>query len=234
MKEEDKSLIVNLLDIWRINNVEAVNKVCAKEVVCDNFFVDRIIGNNNVSKHSQKCLDAFSVFSLNTNIQENKGIFLAEYELSLMLKDMFMNFPPTNKKFKFSGYALYKVEDHLITKAYVSSNLFASMFKHGHLPSIMTNDYKNDLLTAIKHSCGLNLTQKEIYITSLWISGYSIKETSKITQISPRTIEDYHTRIKNKFKIQNRKDLYDLLRNLKVTDLFFCFAKESFIWKKHN
>lgn len=85
--------------------------------------------------------------------------------------------------------------------------------------------HKEYLFLSIKNSDSHFLTKREIEIISLWLSGYSIKESAAFLNISLRTVEEYRARVKDKFSVKNKKCLYELAIKQQILDIYFQIAK---------
>lgn len=214
--------VMETLNVWGTRDVNPINDVWGKYSICSNFLLDRVIGNNNISNHVQICLNAFLDINFDFNIDEINGLLRAKFNFSAIHSGMFFGLPPTNRKIQIPGYAIYKIEDNLINKAYLSLDV-SDLIQQGSLPVFMNNN--NDILSTINEACNTILTKKEAYIASLWVRGASIKKTAFLAGISNRTVEDYRNKIKNKLKISNKNHLYDYLKNLRIIDLFFCLSE---------
>lgn len=69
---------------------------------------------------------------------------------------------------------------------------------------------KKELANLITQNFDVTLSNKELECFSLWLSGYSIKESSLFLCLSPKTIEVYRSRIKEKLNVHHKYQLIDL------------------------
>lgn len=54
---------------------------------------------------------------------------------------------------------------------------------------------------------GISLTSREIEVLKLFSYGNTVKQTAKLAEISPRTVESYLTNIKNKLRLYSRPEI---------------------------
>jgi DNA-binding CsgD family transcriptional regulator len=85
---------------------------------------------------------------------------------------------------------------------------------------------KKELSDLLKQSSGSTLSNKEIECLSLWLSGYSIKESSFCLELSNKTIEVYRNRIKEKLKVHHKFQLIDLAYSNGTFNLFLCLSQQ--------
>ena len=90
--------------------------------------------------------------------------------------------------------------------------------------SISNNLEKNELISIIK-KMNKDLSNKEIICLSLWLSGYSIKESSYFMHLSNKSIESYRTSIKNKLKINYKNQLINFINANDTHHLFLALSK---------
>lgn len=83
-------------------------------------------------------------------------------------------------------------------------------------------------------ACVLNSTSKfsnillhfkEVACLSLWLGGYSTKESSELLGTSQRSVETYRKNIKNKMGICNQHELIHLIGSKGVLNLLLILAK---------
>ncbi len=90
--------------------------------------------------------------------------------------------------------------------------------------NISNNLEKNELISIIK-KMNKELTSKEIICLSLWLSGYSIKESSQYMHLSNKSIESYRTSVKNKLKISYKNQLINLINANDTYHLFLALSR---------
>jgi DNA-binding CsgD family transcriptional regulator len=56
------------------------------------------------------------------------------------------------------------------------------------------------------------LSERQAMVVGLWFRAYTSIESSKILNISARTVEEYRTRAKNKYDATNRNELRAILQ----------------------
>ncbi len=83
----------------------------------------------------------------------------------------------------------------------------------------------SELIDAIKVNLNQELTKREIEVSSLWLNGYSSKESAKILGIAARTIEEYRAKTKGKLKLRDKKGLYNLVLDKRMLDVYLTLAR---------
>jgi len=89
-----------------------------------------------------------------------------------------------------------------------------------------------ELFASIKNISEEPLTNKEIECLSLWLSGYSIKESSYCLKLSHKSIEAYRKNIKDKMAVYHKYQLIELMQAQGVFHLYLTLAK--LIHQKYN
>jgi DNA-binding CsgD family transcriptional regulator len=128
--------------------------------------------------------------------------------------NFYLNGADILENFKF--YFKEKLQD-LLNKA-----KYSCVFTPQHLrPFIgMWNRPKNTFNQAFLKQISVNryildnqisITSKELQVLKLLAKGNTIKETSKIINISPRTVETYLNNLRNKLNLQGKQDIINVL-----------------------
>ncbi|MDB6096767.1 MAG: putative aerobic respiration control sensor protein arcB [Francisellaceae bacterium] len=84
----------------------------------------------------------------------------------------------------------------------------------------LSSPLSKDLVNSIKDLLDIEITYREIECLSLWLSGYSLKESSTILKISERTVEVHRRNISDKIGIYRKNHLIDYVREKGILNLF--------------
>ncbi len=84
---------------------------------------------------------------------------------------------------------------------------------------------EKDLFSSLRSIVSGSLTHQEMKCLSLWLSGYSIKESSYHLKISHKTIEAYRKNIKDKIGVHHKYQLIDFMYAKNVLYLFLSLTK---------
>jgi DNA-binding CsgD family transcriptional regulator len=82
-----------------------------------------------------------------------------------------------------------------------------------------------ELFASIKNLSDDPLTNKEIECLSLWLSGYSIKESAYCLKLSHKSIEAYRKNIKDKMSVYHKYQLIELMQIKGAFHLYLTLAK---------
>lgn len=82
-----------------------------------------------------------------------------------------------------------------------------------------------ELFSTLKNASHASLTHRELECLSLWLSGYSIKESAYCLKISQKSIEAYRKHIKDKMGVYHKYQLIDMMQAKGVFHLFLALAK---------
>lgn len=89
-----------------------------------------------------------------------------------------------------------------------------------------------DLHTVLKQITNDAFSAREIDCLSLWLHGYSIRESSNCLRLSNKTVEAYRKNIKEKIGISHKHQLMDLMFTKGLLNYFLTAAKN--IMKKYK
>jgi len=228
---DKETLIKNFFnDLWIGENLEAIERICANNILI-NSVTKKSIGTNEKIQIAKNWFNAFP--KRNGKIEaivSKEDVVSVSWSSSTTHEGLFFGLEPTGKKVTYNGICYYKIKDNLITQYYSVSNVFINLVNAGSIPHDLYNPIDSTenhaLLSAAKKISNANLTNTEIKVMSLWLAGYSIKESSKITHLSTRTIEEYRANAKDKLNIRHKKCLYDLVRQQGLLDIFLHLASE--------
>jgi len=216
--------------MWLSHDCEAIN-MYSEKVICKNY-IGKAIGRQKSLKLINHWFNAFSNIKIKLNeLIEHNNIIRATWGGTVKHTNVFCNLTPSKKTIEYAGCTFYKVRNNLISEVYSESNIKLNIIKQygtSYLGfnrdtniAIITKNSNYELLSEINVTCNSNLTIKEILVVRLWLSGYSLKESSRLMNLSSRTIEEYRSNVKNKLNVQNKKYLYDLLIHNETLNLFF-------------
>lgn len=96
---------------------------------------------------------------------------------------------------------------------------------HNNVLSQNTKQSEIGLLKLLKQTINVPLTRREMECLSLWVSGYSIKESSSYLNISEKSIEAYRANIKYKTKVHHKYQLIELMESNGVFHLFLALVR---------
>jgi len=91
--------------------------------------------------------------------------------------------------------------------------------------AIVVPTMRKELLAYLKKTLNDELTSREIECLSLWLGGYSIKESSYCLGLSHKSIEAYRSNIKDKLKVHHRFQVIELMQSKATFELCLSLAK---------
>jgi len=109
---------------------------------------------------------------------------------------------------QFEGFVFFRIKEELIYEINWFSNISQEVKER------INNKFEiSNLFTKTHQNIG-NLTEREIQVLSLWVAGFSLKESASILDnISERTIETHRSNLKLKLNIYNKRRLYDFIKD---------------------
>jgi DNA-binding CsgD family transcriptional regulator/predicted ester cyclase len=235
----EEKLVADFFEaLWISKDINIINEKCSNDIVIHHYNRVRV-GKNEKIQIAKSWFDAFPNKD-DVKIEElNKvgGVFQIKWCGTAKHEGMFWDLPPTGKVVNYNGICFFKVKDHFIVEYQTESNTRMNLIGLGSIPynSDDNNNHQKaneDIFSKIKNFCKLNLTNREMSVASLWFSGYSVKESARVLQLSPRTVDEYRRRIKDTMNVVNKKNLYAFFRDKNALDLFLDFSEQLIISKK--
>lgn len=123
-----------------------------------------------------------------------------------------LNIQATGEEIVFSGMTIVETTDNLITRYQSFSDLLRVLNPEDDYITLSPVDI-DYIISAIRDLTGRRLTKREVECLSLWLRGFSIKETAKILGgLSGRTIQTFRENIKRKLNVENYQQLFSLIQ----------------------
>jgi DNA-binding CsgD family transcriptional regulator len=72
----------------------------------------------------------------------------------------------------------------------------------------------------------IQITPREVECLSLWLSGYSVKESAQVLKIAAKTVEVFRYNLREKLNIRKKSHIYTLLENNNLLQLYLQFSKK--------
>jgi DNA-binding CsgD family transcriptional regulator len=235
----DEKLVADFYKtLWIGREIEIVDEQCSNDIIVHHY--NRIrVGKNEKLQVVRSWFTAFP-FKDNVELDEvNKvgDVFQVKWHGTARHEGMFWDLPPTGNEVYYKGVCFFRVKNNCIVEYQTESNTRINLIDLGSIPYRQDDDTtppdaNEDVFSKIKKFCHLNLTNREMAVASLWFSGYSVKESARALQLSPRTVDEYRRRIKDTINVVNKKNLYAFFRDKNVLDLFLDFSEQLFMIKK--
>lgn len=162
-----------------------------------------------------KIVSSFEFTIHETLPHENK--FIYKWSGKVTDNNITFNIQSSREKIVFSGITALEIDGRFITHYHCFSDLPQVIPQvqysplTGTSPQVFSEDLEN-IITTIKHTTGKRLTKREIECLSLWLKGFSIKETAKfLGNLSHRTIQTFRENIKRKLNVETYQQLFNLV-----------------------
>ena len=187
----------------------------------------------SVSKCSTNPSDLFEYLSksqvdlviLDINLgKNNNGLTLVPKlkKLNPVIKILILTM---HKEFVFIKKARDYLVDGYLTKDISSEELITSLEKIFSGSSIfpeVDNDIQDNMFLD-SHTLLKNLTNKELEVLKFILDGYSVESISETMFLSPKTIANYQTSIRQKFDVKNNVQLMNKLNSLSINSRNFSY-----------
>ncbi len=181
-------------------------------------------GPEVLKDYVQQIFDAFSSFEF--RIQEilkldNQLIY--KWHGNAIHSGPVLNVIPKGDKVDFSGIISMEMIDGIITSYHSFSDIPRVIVTAPILP--VTKQYselfknllsfeKEMVVSLLKNTTGRRLTNREVECLSLWMKGFSIKDTAKLLgDLSCRTVQTFRENIKRKLNVDTFQQLFSLVQN---------------------
>ena len=130
-----------------------------------------------------------------------------------------------HKEFVFIKKARDYLVDGYLTKDISSEELITSLEKIFSGLSIFPEGDNNiqDNMFLDSHTLLKNLTNKELEVLKFILEGYSVESISETMFLSPKTIANYQTSIRQKFDVKNNVQLMNKLNSLSINSRNFSY-----------
>jgi len=106
-----------------------------------------------------------------------------------------------------------------------SSNSLSISFQLSQFPYLFDKQHKKNLLLHFRNITSPSLTDQEIECLSLWLTGYSVRESASILSISKNEINIYRDNIKMKLHVHHQNQLLEIVKEQKNYNLFIHFSR---------
>ncbi|HXH55364.1 MAG TPA: ester cyclase [Gammaproteobacteria bacterium] len=134
-----------------------------------------------------------------------------------------LNVAPKGEKIGFSGIISMEMMEGIITSYHSFSDIprvistppTTSIAKqYSEIFSDLFSFEKEMVITILKNITGRRLTNREVECLSLWMKGFSIKDTAKLLgDLSCRTVQTFRENIKRKLNVDTFQQLFSLIQN---------------------
>jgi DNA-binding CsgD family transcriptional regulator/predicted ester cyclase len=134
-----------------------------------------------------------------------------------------LNVAPKGEKIGFSGIISMEMTGGIITRYHSFSDI-PRVISTNH-PTPIAKQYselfcdlfsfeKEMVITILRNITGRRLTNREVECLSLWMKGFSIKDTAKLLgDLSCRTVQTFRENIKRKLNVDTFQQLFSLVQN---------------------
>lgn len=209
--------------------------------ICSDMLEQFHIGRKGLINLNKAWNEIFanSKFKIINSEYINKNIVHVKWHVNTVNVGVFNNIKPTYEQYLFEGHAFYDIKGSYINEIKMASDIAYKIISSKKAIPIFKNTNTNTsycdnkklanklslLTTYLRSRLQSALTTKEIYVASLWLSNYTIKESAQILNLSTRSIEEYRNRVKFKLVASNKKELYDFLKTNMLLHSFSVIAE---------
>lgn len=119
------------------------------------------------------------------------------------IKNQFLDVTPKDEKIGLSRIISMEMREGIIlTKPY--AELFPELFSFE----------KDAVIATLKNTTGRRLTTREVECLSLWVKGFSIKDSAKLLgDLSCRTIQSFRENIKRKLNVETFQQVFSIIQS---------------------
>lgn len=220
--------------LWFDKAVEVIDEFCSPLIILDSP-IKKTIGCKAKKDIASAWFNAFSdqKAQLDTISENSNNIVMLKWHCSSTNVNSFCGLTATHQKLDYNGICYFRVNDqNLITEYYAISNVLSELANHGATPysfsqptTPQNGQNELSLLHSISNIGNVSLTKREIQTLGLWLKGLTAKESSRVLNISARTIEEYRNNIKTKFSVYHKSQLFKVLRDKGIMDFFLNFPE---------
>ena len=190
----------------------------------DNFSVSKCSANpSDLFEYLSKSQVDLVILDINLG-KNNNGLTLVPKlkKLNPVIKILILTM---HKEFVFIKKARDYLVDGYLTKDISSEELITSLKKIFSGSSIfpeVDNDIQDNMFLD-SHTLLKNLTNKELKVLKFILDGYSVESISETMFLSPKTIANYQTSIRQKFDVKNNVQLMNKLNALSINSRNFSY-----------
>ena len=190
----------------------------------DNFSVSKCSANpSDLFEYLSKSQVDLVILDINLG-KNNNGLTLVPKlkKLNPVIKILILTM---HKEFVFIKKARDYLVDGYLTKDISSEELITSLEKIFSGSSIfpeVDNDIQDNMFLD-SHTLLKNLTNKELKVLKFILDGYSVESISETMFLSPKTIANYQTSIRQKFDVKNNVQLMNKLNALSINSRNFSY-----------
>lgn len=233
-KKQAKNVIEFEKNFWNEDKPTTAFQIC-RETFNNSLIINSPVhgtklGNNTLMDIYEDWRSGFPNMKLeNIKTCFASNFVFVEWNSECIHEGVFNGIPPTYKKVKYHGKAIYQLDDTSIINYmcyidmvdfYKQMGVFLQKEEYDN-QSTIKNNYT--LLTSkimeITSNAHSRLTLKEIEVLSFWIAGYSLKGISSVFSISPRTVESHIEHIKYKLGCNSKCDFINFIRSKQAAHL---------------
>lgn len=141
-------------------------------------------------------------------------------------KGNYKGIPPKNSLFAIAGMSIYRIAKGKVVEIWQYWDRLGILEQIGEV-SLQLDPVEPGYYLGLLKSLGMEqyiekvplLSQRERQCLRCLLEGKTAKETALFYKLSPRTIESYFEKIKQKLKCTNKRDLFSLAQALEKLDL---------------
>lgn len=228
-----------ILPLWQDKSLEVIDRFVAPDADIQTTFV-KGTGPSAFKQHAQKIFNAlfYFEFAINEIIQAENQIIYKWHGKPIYNKGI-LRLISIEKNIIFSGMIAGKIVDGSISHYCCFSDipqtlalLGAGISRTRQFYSLSTSTdpvthvnpvINEQILFIIRDTTGKNLTKREIECLSLWLKGFSIKESAKLLGgLSSRTIQTFRENIKRKLTVNNYQKLLTFSQEIGILPMILC------------
>ena len=181
-------------------------------------------GPKALKDYVQQIFKAFSAFEF--RIQEILALnqqLIYKWNGNAIHSGPVLNIAPKGEKIGFSGIISMEMTKGIITSYHSFSDIprVISLIhsrstgkKYSEIFPDLFSFEKEMVISILKNITGRRLTNREVECLSLWIKGFSIKDTAKLLgDLSCRTVQTFRENIKRKLNVDTFQQLFNLIQN---------------------
>lgn len=208
-----------VLPLWNEKALEVVDCFVSPSADIQTTFLSGQ-GPKALKDYVKQIFNAFSAFEF--MIQETLELdnqLIYKWRGNAIHSGPVLNIAPKGEKIVFSGIISVEMMEGVITSYHSFSDIPRVINDANIIPITEQFPYlfsfdKEDVITVLKNMTGRRLTNREVECLSLWMKGFSIKDTAKLLgDLSCRTVQTFRENIKRKLNVDTYQQLFSLIQN---------------------
>ena len=213
-----------VLPLWNQKNLKVIDTYVAPGADIQTTFL-KGQGPRALKQNVKQFFNAFSTleYTIQESTLSNQQILL-QWRGEAIHTGTAFNVEPTGKRVYFSGITSISIQQEAVTRYHCFSDLPRTLmaktsFQKANLFNLFSSDIEK-IASMLQDVTGKRLTKREVETLSLWLKGYSIKDTAKLLGgLSNRTVQTFRENTKRKLSVETYQQLFSLLQDTGVVPI---------------